>query len=202
MTDSARSGPRPAPAAKPPEFAVCPLMCEIKALGYFWPIRCGEGRSCNLYHALVRPEGRVQDVMRRRPNLVPAGHRSPAANIPPPRPCARKPRRGGGPVKSAACGGVLMAGLKPGRGSPSLKSISKILVGCGRRWVCGQRRAFPRLLRSKTGEAQPVGWKADCPHIHGCQARVLHQAGRVCGSGGRSRVRYIGNGYPQGGAKS
>ena len=38
MTDSARSGPRPVPRARPPEFMVCPLMCQIRAFRYFWPI--------------------------------------------------------------------------------------------------------------------------------------------------------------------
>jgi hypothetical protein len=34
-----------------------------------------------LYHALDSARGRVQDIMRSRPNLVPVGHRSPAANL-------------------------------------------------------------------------------------------------------------------------
>ena len=38
MTDSARSGLRPIPLARPPEFVVCPLMREIRAFRYFWPI--------------------------------------------------------------------------------------------------------------------------------------------------------------------
>ena len=37
VTDSARSGPRPIPLARPPEFVVCPLKCEIQAFRYFWP---------------------------------------------------------------------------------------------------------------------------------------------------------------------
>jgi hypothetical protein len=38
MTDSARSGPRPIPRARSPEFVICPLMREIHAFRYFWPI--------------------------------------------------------------------------------------------------------------------------------------------------------------------
>jgi hypothetical protein len=37
VTDSARSGLRPIPLARPPEFVVCPLMREIRAFRYFWP---------------------------------------------------------------------------------------------------------------------------------------------------------------------
>jgi hypothetical protein len=37
VTDSARSGSRPIPLARPPEFVVCPLICEIQAFRYFWP---------------------------------------------------------------------------------------------------------------------------------------------------------------------
>ena len=32
-----RSGLRPIPLARPPEFVVCPLMREIRAFRYFWP---------------------------------------------------------------------------------------------------------------------------------------------------------------------
>ena len=34
---SVRSGLRPIPLARPPEFVVCPLMREIRAFRYFWP---------------------------------------------------------------------------------------------------------------------------------------------------------------------
>jgi transposase len=37
VTDSPRSGTRPIPLARPPEFVVCPLMREIRAFRYFWP---------------------------------------------------------------------------------------------------------------------------------------------------------------------
>jgi hypothetical protein len=33
---AARSGLRPIPLARPPEFVVCPLMREIRAFRYFW----------------------------------------------------------------------------------------------------------------------------------------------------------------------
>jgi Bacterial regulatory helix-turn-helix protein, lysR family len=39
VTDSTRSGLRPIPLARPPEFVVCPLMREIRAFRYFWPGR-------------------------------------------------------------------------------------------------------------------------------------------------------------------
>src|SRR5258707_15315677 len=29
---------RPIPLARSPEFVVCPLMCEIQAFRYFWPV--------------------------------------------------------------------------------------------------------------------------------------------------------------------
>jgi hypothetical protein len=61
-----------------------------------------------------------------------------------------------------------MAGLKLWRPSPS-PFIQKTLVGCGRRWVCGQSRAFPRFPRAAL--AVSVGSAgvrlADCPYIHG-----------------------------------
>ena len=37
VTDSARSGIRLMPLAGPSEFVVCPFMCEIQAVRYFWP---------------------------------------------------------------------------------------------------------------------------------------------------------------------
>jgi hypothetical protein len=37
VMDSAPSGLRPIPLARPPEFVVCPLMREIRAFRYFWP---------------------------------------------------------------------------------------------------------------------------------------------------------------------
>jgi hypothetical protein len=39
---SARSGTHPIPLARPPEFVVCPLMCQIQAFRYFWPFRLFE----------------------------------------------------------------------------------------------------------------------------------------------------------------
>jgi hypothetical protein len=42
-----------------------------------WGAKAGR---CNLYRALGAVRSCVQDVMRSRPNLVPAGHGSPAAN--------------------------------------------------------------------------------------------------------------------------
>jgi hypothetical protein len=35
--DSTRSERRPIPLARPPEFVVCPPMCEIRVFRYFWP---------------------------------------------------------------------------------------------------------------------------------------------------------------------
>ena len=32
-----RSGTHPIPLARPPEFVVCPLMCQIQPFRYFWP---------------------------------------------------------------------------------------------------------------------------------------------------------------------
>jgi hypothetical protein len=43
VTDSAHSGLRPIPLARPPEFVVCPLMREIRAFRYFWPARGHSG---------------------------------------------------------------------------------------------------------------------------------------------------------------
>jgi hypothetical protein len=37
LTDSAPSERRPMPLARPAEFVVCPLMCQIQAFRYFWP---------------------------------------------------------------------------------------------------------------------------------------------------------------------
>jgi hypothetical protein len=37
VTDSVRSGLRPIPLTRPPEFVVCPLAREIRAFRYFWP---------------------------------------------------------------------------------------------------------------------------------------------------------------------
>jgi hypothetical protein len=47
VTDSARSGPRPIPLARPPEFMVCPLMREIQAFRYFWPRGCAMIQNAN-----------------------------------------------------------------------------------------------------------------------------------------------------------
>jgi len=41
VTDSTRSGLRPIPLARPPEFVICPLMREIRAFRYFWPMGKG-----------------------------------------------------------------------------------------------------------------------------------------------------------------
>jgi hypothetical protein len=40
------------------------------------------------------------------------------------------------------------------------------LVGCGCRWVCGQRRAFPRVAQ-QNGGSTAGRLQADCPYIHG-----------------------------------
>jgi hypothetical protein len=75
-------------------------------------------------------------------------------------------------------GGTLMAGTAA---SPPLPcpfiDCEIFLVGCGRRWVCGQRRAFPRLCCKQNGGSAAGRLKADCPHIHGCEAGVLYRAG-------------------------
>jgi hypothetical protein len=38
--DGSRLATRPMPLARPPEFVVCPLMCQIQAFRYFRPVRC------------------------------------------------------------------------------------------------------------------------------------------------------------------
>jgi hypothetical protein len=86
-------------------------------------------------------------------------------------------------------GGTLTAGLKPRRPSPSLKSIYKIfwLDVCAGGYV-GKGEHFPVFAQQNGGSAAGR-LKADCPHIHGCQARVLYRARLLCTpwrvSGGR-----------------
>src|SRR2546421_2576650 len=62
VTDCARSGPRPIPLARPPEFVVCPLMCEIRAFRYFWPF----------YDSVVGGQGGLLCLTRTFARIVPA----------------------------------------------------------------------------------------------------------------------------------
>src|SRR5580693_7895399 len=80
-----------------------------------------------------------------------------------------------GPARQTRCF-RLMAGLKPSCLSPSLKSIYKIfwLDVCAGGYV-GKGEHFPVFAQQNGGSAAGR-LKADCPHIHGCQARVLYRA--------------------------
>jgi len=115
------------------------------------------------------------------------------------RPCSPLLRRGGGPAKSAACGGTgrffarekyrtnllakgtapavswpkagkTIGGLRPLSASRSLPSILK---SSGWLWApvgMWAKASISPSLRSKTGKAQLGRLKADCPHIHGRKA--------------------------------
>jgi hypothetical protein len=50
----------------------------------------------------------------------------------------------------------------------------------------GKGEHFPVFAQQNGGSAAGR-LKADCPHIHGCEARVLRSACQISGAGGESR---------------
>jgi hypothetical protein len=63
-------------------------------------------------------------------------------------------------------------GLRYNASFPFPKSLINFLVGCGCRWVCGQRRAFPRFA-AQDGGSTAGRLQADCPYIHGYKPGLL-----------------------------